>query len=258
MLNQGQPLPTLDEVHFRVNSQNGEDGILLYLFTLLGTTDRRVVEICAGTGKDCNAANLIINHGWEGFLFDGDQEKVDGGIEFYKNCPDTRFWPPKFRCEWITRDNINDLLAFHQQLRGEIDLLSLDIDGNDYWILEALDIVQPRVIIAEYQQAWGPEIAVTQAYDPEFSFQAYQREHPGQAYSGASLAALVKLAKQKGYRLVGRERKCFNAIFVRDGLGEDLFPAIDPAACFDHVMARFNMKMLEANIDRESPFWVYV
>lgn len=257
LLHAGHPLPSFDEVQFRVHSQNGEDGILLYLFTLLGTTNKKVLEICAGDGQCCNAANLIINHGWEGFLLDGDEDNVKSGKAFFRECPDTRAWPPKFRCEWITRENINEIVQGFN-LSGEIDLLSLDIDGNDYWILDALDVVQPRVIIAEYQQGWGPHTAVTQRYQADFDSVKYRRENAGKAYSGASLAALTQLAQRKGLRLVGCERKCFNAIFVRNGLGDDILPAIAPADCFDHVMARYNMAWLPEKVDVDSPFWEYV
>jgi len=257
MLFHKQPLPKLDEVHFRVRSQNGEDGILLFVFALIGTTNKKVLEICAGDGQTCNAANLILNHGWEGFLFDGSEENVKSGIEFYKTHPDTRAWPPKFKQAWITRDNITELVS-SLNLSGEIDLLSLDIDGNDYWIFEALDTVTPRVVIAEYQQAWGPDVAVTQRYQEDFSKQAYQQKHPGPFYEGASLRALVNLADSKGLRLIGHERKCFNAIFMRKGLAEDIFPTIDPAECFDHVMARFNRAWMPERIDPNDPFWHYL
>lgn len=253
----GLPLPSLDEVHFRAHSQNGEDGVLLYLFSLIGTTNKKVLEVCAGDGKTCNSANLIINHGWEGFLFDGEEQNVNSGVEFYQSCSDTSFWPPKIQHAWITRDNINELVS-SLNLSGEIDLLSLDIDGNDYWIFEALDVVQPRVVIAEYQQAWGPDVAVTQRYEEDYSKQHHQAEVSGPVFEGASLAALVKLADAKGLRLVGHERKCFNAVFMRKGLAEDIFPTVDPATCFDHVMARYNVAWMPERVDPEDPFWVYV
>jgi len=254
---QGNPPLTLDEVHFRVHSQNGEDGILLHLFSLIGTTDKKVLELCAGDGQTCNSANLIINHDWEGYLFDGNQQKVDAGTDFFKSCRDTGFWPPKFKQAWIARDNINDLVAA-LNLSGAIDLLSLDIDGNDYWIFEALESVQPRVVIAEYQQGWGPDIAVTQRYQEDFDWASYKLENPGPTYTGSSLKALVNLASQKGLRLVGCERKCFNAVFIRNGIAEDIFPEIDPAACFGHRMARYNMAWLPERIDTADPFWEYL
>jgi hypothetical protein len=106
-------LPKLSQVGFRVRSQFEEDGLLLYIFALIGTETKRVVEICAGDGKECMAANLLINHGWEGLLFDGDPESVKRGIQFYATHPNTWLHPPKFIQSWITKDNINDLIINH-------------------------------------------------------------------------------------------------------------------------------------------------
>lgn len=258
MLYQGHPLPKMDEVHFRVHSQGGEDGILLYIFALIGTTNKKALEICAEKGEQCNSTNLIINHGWEGYLFDGSEENVQSGLKFFRSCEDTKFWVPTFRQAWITRDNINDLVS-SCNLSGEIDLLSLDIDGNDYWVFEALDVVQPRVFIAEYQMSWGPDLAITQRYEEDFTGERYFIEHPGtQRYTGASLRALVNLADKKGLRLVGCERKCYNAVFIRKGLAEDIFPTIDPASCFGHSVARFNIEWKPDHISPADPFWVSV
>ena len=257
MLQQGQNLPSFDQVQFRVRSQNGEDGILLYLFTLLGTTNKRVVEICAGDGQECNSANLILNHGWDGLLLDGNEEKVASGRKFYRQHPDTKYWPPRFEQAWITRDNINGLVS-SLGFTGEIDLLSMDLDGNDYWVFDALDVVQPRVVVAEYQQAWGPERAISQRYQEDFEYQAHLKATGGPPFCGASLAALTKAARRKGMRLVGCERRCFNAFFVRDGLAEDLLPEVDPASCFDHPMARYNQERCQQMVPADSDFWVDV
>lgn len=158
-LEQRRPLPSLDEVQFRVFSQNREDGILLYFF-IIGTQNKTYVEIGAGNCQQFNTANLAINHGWRGLMLDGNKENVNSGKAFFGRHPDTCLWPPTVSNAWITRDNINELISSNCY-SGEIDLLSLDIDGNEYWIIDALDVVQPRVIIAEYQFEWGPTISVT-------------------------------------------------------------------------------------------------
>jgi hypothetical protein len=222
----GAPRHAFDEVEFRCFSQNGEDGILLYLFSLLGTTNKNAVEICAGTGIECNTANLIVNHGWHGFLVDGDPENVARGHRFYAECRDTCVRAPKFVHAWVTAENVNDLVRRHG-FAGDLDLVSLDIDGNDYWVWQRLDCVRPRVVVLEYHCAWGPDRAVTIPYRPDFRLDL--TTHP--YYAGASLAAFVKLGRQKGYRLVGAQRHGFNAFFLRAGVGEDLFPEIDAAEC---------------------------
>jgi hypothetical protein len=197
----GFPPPSFEDAQFSAFSQNGEDGILLLLFSLLGTTNRVCVELCAGDGIQCNTANLIVNHGWIGYLVDGKVENVREGNEFYSSNKNTTLCPPVFQDSWITRDNINDLVS-DWKIDGEIDLLSLDMDGNDYWILEALSVISPRVIILEYQPAFGPDESVTQRYQENFVFNKVKV--PGTLpRCGASLAALQKLAKRKGYRLVG-------------------------------------------------------
>lgn len=222
----GDLLPSFDEIEFRTFSQNGEDGILLYIFSLIGTTNKEAVEICAGDGIECNAANLIINHGWTGLLFDGDEAAIRQGQEFYASHPDTFTWPPQFVHAWVARENVNSLIS-SRDFTGEIDLLSLDLDGIDYWIWKEITCISPRVVVVEYQDAWGPDKAVTVAYRADF-----RARHLG--YAGASLAAFVKLGREKGYRLVGCQRYGFNAFFVRTSIAEDLLPEISPSACFDH------------------------
>jgi hypothetical protein len=114
--------------------------------------------------------------------------------------------------------SINELVA---SFAGPIDLLSLDLDGNDYWIWKALDVISPRVVIAEFNPGWGPERAATMSYNP-----GYRLDFSNRPYRcGASLPAFVKLGKKKGYRLVGTHSLIFNAFFVKDGIGEDLLPA---------------------------------
>jgi len=224
------PLPTFDEVGFGCHSQFEEDGILLYIFSLIGTTNKVAVEICAGDGIQCNTTNLIINHGWQGFLFDGEQKNVTIGKEFFSRHKDTWLWPPLFNAAWITAENVNEILR-DAGVSGDIDLLSLDIDGMDYWIWKAIDFINPRVVVCETQCAIGPDKALTAPYDPKFTIKTPD-------HFGASLAAMTKLASEKGYRLVGTHRYGFNAFFVRDGIAEGLLPAVSVASCLEHPVAQ--------------------
>jgi len=238
----GIALPNLADTEFRCHSQNGEDGILLYIFSLIGTTNRRVLEICAGDGFECNAANLIISHGWEGLLLDGDADQVARGSAFYSTCRDTWMAPPQFLHAWITAENIDSLVT-QQGFRGPIDLLSLDVDGNDYWIWKALGAVEPRVVVLEFNAACGPERRLTISYQPDFrldfSLQPYR--------CGASLPAFARLAKSRGYRLVGVESRGINAFFVRDGLGDAVLPERSVSECFEmnSRLARWHPSSLE-------------
>ena len=99
----------------------------------------KVVEICAGDGIECNAANLIINHGWHGLPLDGNADHVSQGRQSYATGKNTWIAPPKFVHAWVTADNVNSLVGDHG-FAGEIDLLSLDMDGNDYGSRTAFSI----------------------------------------------------------------------------------------------------------------------
>lgn len=230
----GLPLPFFDDAGFRWFSQNGEDGILLLLFAVLGTTDKRAVEMCVQTGIECNATNLIVNHGWDGLLVDGDEQNLRHGRRFFERCPDTMVHQPRLVRAWVTAENVNELLTSNG-FDGSIDLFSLDIDGMDYWVWKAMEAAQPRVVVVEYNNLWGPHDAVTVPYRPDFV--AVHGPH-GPDYAGASLAAFVKLGRAKGYRLVGCERLGFNAFFVRQGQGETCFPEVTIESCLSSVFAR--------------------
>ena len=231
-------LPSFDDVEFRAYSQNGEDGILLYLFALLGTPTKRCVEICAGEGLECNSANLIINHGWRGLLVDGDEALVEKAKEFYKWNRSTSWFPPHIANAWVTVENVDQLIKDHD-FDGDIDLLSLDLDGMDYWIWKAMESLSPRLVVAEYNCAWGPTESKTVPYQADFTYPP-KADAPAsdRLYFGASLTALTKLARTKGLRLVGTQRWGFNAFFVREGVGEDLLPEISPEECFDTPVMR--------------------
>ena len=235
MFDSTRTLLSFDEIEFRNQSQNGEDGILWYIFSLIGTVNKRCVEICAGDGIQNNTANLLINHGWTGLLLDGIEENVKRGKEFYNSHPDTFAYPPKFVHAWITAENINDLIASNG-FSGEIDLLSLDIDGVDYWIWKAIEAINPRVVVMEIQAVWGCEASVTVPYRPDFKAEFINGFG---IYCGASLPAFVKLGKEKGYRLVGCQRYAFNAFFIRDDVGRDQFPEIAAEKCFSHPFYKY-------------------
>jgi hypothetical protein len=227
LADRGGPLPRLADVEFRCNSQNGADGILLYIFSLIGVTNCKVLEICAGDGIECNAANLILNHSFRGLLFDGNAERIERGRAFYAAHPNSCISPPRLVADWITAESINDQVAAHG-FAGDIDLLSLDLDGNDYWIWKALTVVRPRVVVLEFNASCGPEVAATMSYKPD-----YRLDHTKTPYrSGASLSAFIKLGRAKGYRLIGVEQLCFNAFFVREVIGAHLLPEVTAAQLY--------------------------
>ncbi|HLP17309.1 MAG TPA: hypothetical protein VK470_13690 [Bacteroidota bacterium] len=248
----GRP-QSFDEVEFRNFSQNGEDGLLLYIFSLIKPTNKKVVEICAGDGIECNAANLIVHHGWNGLLFDGDKKNIERGNRFYARCRDTFSFPPKVVQAWITKDNVNALIS-DNGFKGEIDLLSLDLDGNDYWILDAINVVSPRVIILEYLDAMGPTEAVTIPYKADFVCDTSNQL--GMEYYGASLPAYAKLLKKRGYRLIGGLSMGLNAVFMRNDVGIGVFEEADMAQMFRHERILQRMRTLrEKLLERD---WINV
>jgi hypothetical protein len=243
-----RPLPPLGDVEMRFYSQNGEDGIILLLLEAVGTETKRSVEICAGDGIECNTANLLVNHGWTGLLVDGGEELLTKGRQFYEFGTEAFTYPPTLRKAWVTAENVNDLVR-QAGFEGEIDLLSVDLDGVDYWIWKSLDCARPRIVVTEFNDAWGPHDSVTIPYAPDFSWEK------GSLYYGASLAAMCSLGVEKGYRLVGVQRYGFNAFFVREDLAIDSLPTVKPEDCLHHPVVRQRMARLGEVADRP---WIWI
>jgi hypothetical protein len=193
---------------FRLLSQNEEDGLTYALLNAVGIGPRRFVELGSGTNGG-NSGFLAEELGFEGLMVDGDADRAAEARLRFGNERVTVL------NQWLERETIDALVREHG-LAGEIDLLSIDIDGNDIWLWEALEAPRPRVVIIEYNSLFGPEAAVAVPYDPAFR----RRSIPGSkgALYGASLAALERMGARKGYRLVAVEQRGANAFFVRDDL----------------------------------------
>jgi hypothetical protein len=234
-------LPQIKQVGFKVFSQTDEDGILLYIFSIIGSTSMTCVEICAGDGFECNTANLIIMHGWQGLLVDGNEANVKRGVEFYNSNPHTYIFPPKYVYSWITRDNVNSVIKTNG-FEGDIDHLSIDLDGVDYWIWDAINVIKPRVVVVEYNAILGPDKSLTVPYSDVFNALEHPKTNGMANYYGASLTAFIKLARAKGYRLVGCNRYGYNAFFIRKSLGEKEIPEVSPTDCFGHPRVQWGIK----------------
>ena len=218
----------LDQVGFSRFSEFEEDGHLLYLLTLAGSASRIVVEISSQDGRTCMATNLLVHHHWRGFLFDGDPVFVAEGKRFFARHPVTRVVPPVMKAEWFTRDNVNRVLAA-AGVPSDIDVLSLDIDGNDLYLWSAMTL-RPRILICEFNNVVPSERALTIPYRPDFN---HAKLPPDQAlFRSASLAAYVAVSRRKGYRLVGINALGFNAIFLRDDVLATEMPEI-PVSTLD-------------------------
>jgi len=192
----------LTSQRFRVSSQNEEDGVLAAIYRRIGATDHRCVEIGCGLNGG-NSGFLIRDCGWSGLLMDARARAIK---TIRRRFAGHAAVAHKGRA---TCENVNGLLEQYG-FTGDLDLLSIDVDGVDYWIWKSLTACRPRVVVVEYNWLFGAERAVTVPYDPRFDL----RTVPTRGYRGASLAALVHLGRHKGYHLVATER--VNAFFVRD------------------------------------------
>ncbi len=227
------PYAQISEAGFRCYSQFEEDGIILYVLSTIGFKTKTVVEICCGTGEECMASNLILNHGFQGFLFDGDEYNIARANAFFKGKKDCLLTPPHLKQAWITRDNVNDLLR-ESGASGEVDLLSLDIDGNDYYIWEAITEISPRLCIFETHNIIPGDLSITIPYEPRFNWEKDGNED----FRSVSLLAMTKLSEKKGYRLIGGHKHGFNVLFLRDDIGPDAFPRVSIDEIHDNLWTR--------------------
>jgi hypothetical protein len=236
----GRP-PDFDEVGFNVYSATYEDGILLYIFSVLGMGARRCVDIGAGAIEGSNVANLIVNHGFDALLIDGDAASTERARRFYAAHPDTRVFPPRLLTAMVTAENIDRLLD-ENGFAGANDLFCIDVDGVDWWLWKAMSLCEPRVVVVEYQDILGPERAWTVPYRPDFDVRSFPVNRERYNYCGASLRAFQKLAREKSYRLVGCNRGGYNAFFVRAGLGEERLPEVSVESCFRYAWNQYGMR----------------
>lgn len=248
MAKRGEILSDFNDAGFQVLSAGDEDGLLLYLFGLFGAKDRTFVDIGAAGIEGSNTANLIISHGWYGLHIEMFPDALRFSQSFYKSRARSRIMPPKPVCASITAENVNSVIESNG-ISGEIDFLSIDIDGNDYWVWKAVNVIQPRIVEMEIQPSLGTE-SKTVPYDPGFDRSKFSINKPPYdiVYCGASLAALVKLGKEKGYTFVGCDSLCVNAFFVRDDVNDGLLPAAEVEATLDHPRVRELVSRFQAEL----------
>jgi hypothetical protein len=223
-------VPGIEETGFKVFSQFEEDGKLLFVLSVIGMKSRRFVEIGSDDGLNSNCANLYFHFGYHGLFIDGNRSALKRGRRFYARYPNSWYFAPVFLEAMVTRENINTLLET-QGFTGEVDCLSVDIDGNDYWIWDALEVCRPRVVIIETHVEFGLQNIVV-PYDPDYR---YPGKHP--LYHGASAPAMIALGKRKGYRLVGANAYGSNLIFVLNELCGDLLPEKGAEEILQHPSA---------------------
>jgi len=214
-------IENLREVEFKAFSQWGEDGIIQYLIDKVPIENKSFVEFGVENYIESNTRFLLLNNNWKGLVLDGSRSHIDS----IRN--DSIYWRHDLtaECRFITRGNINDTLA-GCGYEEDIGLLSIDIDGNDYWVWEKIDTIRPRIVVCEYNSVFGCEHPITVPYNAEF---IRTSAHYSNLYYGASLAALCQLAAEKGYDFVGSNSTGSNAFFVRNDLQHGLrtFSAVE-------------------------------
>jgi hypothetical protein len=206
---------------FKVYSQNDEDGIIQEIFRRIGAQHRTFIEFGVQNGSECNTAKLLLE-GWRGLWI----EAASAHVATMRQSLGALMRDKRLTLieALITAENVNDLFS-QAGFKGEIDLLSIDIDVNDYWVWKAIDVVSPRVVVIEYNAVLRPPMSLVVPYEPT-------QRWDGTNYGGASLEALVRLGKTKGYRIVGCSFSGANAFFVREDLCADHF--LEPATAEEH------------------------
>jgi hypothetical protein len=207
-----QTIDSLREVEFKVFSQLGEDGIIDWLVerAAIPAALQSFVEFGVENYREANTRFLLQNRGWRGFIMDGRPDMASVLLSDHRYLS----WAYDLtgKSTFITRENINALLI-DAGFDGEIGLLSIDIDGNDFWVWEAITAAQPVIVVCEYNAVLGDRWPISVPYNPTFvrSLPEYHN-----LYFGTSIAALRALGKRKGYRFLGSNSSGTNAFFVRE------------------------------------------
>lgn len=210
-------LQSLEEVEFQVYSQFGEDGIIQWLIHNAEIENKTFIEFGVEDYTEANTRFLLMNNNWSGLVMDGSEI----------NMQRLNSWEYLWKYDltaisaFITKENINQLIL-NAGFKGDIGILSIDLDGNDWWILNAITCVNPRILICEYNNIFGAEKKVTVPYDAEF---IRTQKHYSGLYWGGSIAVFCDYAEKNGYYYMGSNLAGNNAFFVRkDCIKRDRVP----------------------------------
>lgn len=200
-------LKNISSAEFKIYSQWGDDGIINFLVNYLDIDNKTFVEFGVENYTECNTRFLLVNNNWKGLIMDGS----DANMQSIKNDP--IYWQHDLTAlsKFITAENINNLLS-ENGYTDNIGLLHIDIDGNDYWVWKAINVVEPIIVIVEYNSLFGYDKPWTIPYDSSF-FRG--NAHYSNLYYGTSLLSLCDLAEEKGYSFIGCNTNGNNAYFVK-------------------------------------------
>ena len=224
VLNVSKPIVLKDKRDFnickfgiKIYSQNQEDGIILYILQHIGIKTKRFVEIGVENGTECNTTNLLKYFNWSGIQIEGNRKLFLDAKNRLKKILGKKIKNLKLVNYFVNKKNINEILKKNLN-NNQVDLLSIDIDGNDFWIWKEINCIQPRLVVIEYNSFYGQSISKTIKYNPKF----YWDIKNNKSYYGASLKALKKLGKNKKYTLIGVDNNGVNAFFVRNDLAKKI------------------------------------
>lgn len=209
----------LRDIEFSAFSQWGEDGILNWIVSKIPEIPRFFVEFGVEDYREANTRLLLIQQNWSGLVMDGSQAHINEirSQEIY--------WRHQLTAEqcFIDCNNINEILKAHLQ-DDQVGVLSVDIDGNDYWVWKEINCINPAVVVCEYNAVFGDLLEVTVPYRDDF---VRGNAHHSNLYFGCSLPALVRLGQEKGYVFIGTNSNGCNAFFVRKDLSEIFLTALN-------------------------------
>jgi hypothetical protein len=229
-LNRSKTAGQLQDCEFSIFSQWGEDGIIQKLIAEIPIRQTTFIEFGVEDFYESNCRFLMMNDNWRGYV-------IDGSEKWIASLKRSNWWwkhDLRARCAIVTRENVNALLQ-GSGFDRDLGILSIDVDGVDYWLLEAIDSYAPRILILEYNSLFGSERKISVPYDDSFS---RRQKHYSELYYGASLPALAYLAARKGYSLVAAESAGVNAFFVRNDLIEGNVSALTVDQAFVESMVR--------------------
>jgi len=252
-LNKKPPIIKSDNINdyeFSIFSQNGEDGILDYIFEKIGVTNGKFVEIGCGHTQN-NSLYMVCKRNFQGLFLDGARFNIKAFNNFNKKILKS----DNIAVEaWLDTENVNSIISSYISEKT-IDLLSIDVDGYDYWLWDAIDSIEPRVVIMEYNASLGLR-SLTLPYVEKFDLFDYPHDPKHSCwYHGASLKALYKLGLKKNYVLVGTDANGVNCFFVKKdiALKHNLKPQ-DPDSAFKCHKTRTEGTFTKVPLSQEEQF----
>lgn len=210
ILNENKKSKHLKDYEFKIFSQWGEDGIIQHLTRIIEIKNRTFIEFGVEDFFESNCRFLLMKDNWSGFVIDGSSKNIEKLKKSYF------YWKYHLVAidAFVTKENINELLS-KSGFNEDLGILSIDLDGNDYFILETINFFKPYIFVCEYNSVFGATRKISVPYEPNF---IRTNKHYSNLYRGASLSAITYIANRKGYSLVGTNSASNNAFYVRNDL----------------------------------------